>query len=77
MNNSSLSFRAMNLFLHLQSLSQSTKRRKKPSFNGNKQRLDRILYFCIRYAKTPMGKKRAKILEGDEEDKSKDKGKKK
>ena len=29
------------------------------------------------YVKTPMGKKRAKILEGDDDDKAKDKGKKK
>ena len=33
--------------------------------------------YLTRYSKTPMGKKRAKILEGDDEDKSKDKGKKK
>jgi hypothetical protein len=30
-----------------------------------------------RYTKTPMGKKRAKLQEGDEDDKAKDKGKKK
>ena len=30
-----------------------------------------------RYTKTPMGKKRSKILEGDDEEKGKEKGKKK
>jgi hypothetical protein len=30
-----------------------------------------------RYAKTPMGKKRAKLQEGEEEEKGKEKGKKK
>ena len=34
------------------------------------------MFHLKRYQKTPMGKKRAKILEGDDEDKGKD-GKKK
>ena len=33
--------------------------------------------FTAWYVKTPMGKKRAKILEGDDDEKGKDKGKKK
>ena len=33
--------------------------------------------FSAWYIKPPMGKKRAKILEGDDDDKGKDKGKKK
>ena len=33
--------------------------------------------FTAWYIKTPMGKKRSKILEGDDDEKSKDKGKKK
>jgi hypothetical protein len=32
---------------------------------------------CFRYTKTPTGKKRSKILEGDDEEKGKEKGKKK
>ena len=61
------------------SLSQSIRRRRKPSCNGkNIVTLKTfIMIYSVRYSKTPMGKKRAKILEGDDEDKSKDKGKKK
>ena len=37
---------------------------------------ENLMFHLKRYQKTPMGKKRAKILEGDDEDKGKD-GKKK
>ena len=74
-------FRAMSSFLPWQSPSRSTKRRRRLSCNG--KIFNFIKNFLTvrddpnRYTKTPMGKKRAKILEGDDEDKSKEKGKKK
>jgi hypothetical protein len=36
-----------------------------------------LMFTCFRYAKTPLGKKRAKLQEGEDDDKGKDKSKKK
>ena len=75
-------FRAMSSFLPWQSPSRSIKKRRRLSCNGKISNFIKTFFLTVRnepnrYTKTPMGKKRAKILEGDEEDKSKEKGKKK